>query len=755
MDLNIDIKDLMKIIQGKAPATSGGEGTAPAAKPKKIKKGMNPIEKAVGKYMLGRETILGVDITPHYIRLCQMKNVYDQWTLNNLASACMESQFRNSDIIVNPDLYVENLKDLIKKNKISTKDVAFSIPTASTIIKVLRIPDMSDEDFVQAAALGSIWESMVMLEGSISEYSVYYKILRHNPAPEMPAAPVVEAIPQTDVPLEIAVETAPVEPVLIPTETVPEAPVEIAAETPAENTLTEAIAPEITPADDAALIPSEIPAEISLDAALAPAADYSAQTDMTGLEGFNTGLEQSFEVAPALPEGPTMDVLFVASKLSDIYLHADIIRRAGLNPVLADTRCLALKHAFESNPKNLEHVTKPYAFMEFGPDDNYIFVVDDNHSEVYKLYVSDDDITTLIYNPNDLEKLKEFVANFASQAQQILDNHQAAYNTPRVNFVFVSSSAPLHVNDASSVPLIKSFVEHMSRQLGGREVKECNFCSHIIVPEKFAKKVNAEGNISAWASTVGIASRKLDIFGYEDWHQPPLNTVNLLPGAGEDKRGKCLNIISSLAASVVFFIFLAGVGTSYLDILRTGQSLTSQIQNMATVENDYNAKVSEAQKLTLILNQVNSLDDIKKSLPSNQKSILAAYDRIVAVIPDGIWLSTVKYTLPNALTIEGRATSDQHILAFVKKLNSGTEFAKVSLKTMEVDKQVQNANNPIISSEPVKVFSLLGILSEDASSATGLEILQNSANPTTQPKAAAAPAQAQAQPEPQGGRHGH
>ncbi|GIS78262.1 MAG: hypothetical protein CM1200mP13_16210 [Candidatus Pelagibacterales bacterium] len=43
----------------------------------------------------------------------------------------------------------------------------------------------------------------------------------------------------------------------------------------------------------------------------------------------------------------TMDILFVASKLSDINSFTSIIKKGGLNPVIIDVKCFALKTAVD------------------------------------------------------------------------------------------------------------------------------------------------------------------------------------------------------------------------------------------------------------------------------------------------------------------------------------------------------------------------------------------------------------------------
>jgi hypothetical protein len=219
----------------------------------------------VGKRSFENEKILGVDITPHYVRICQLKNSYGKWMLTNLASSCMENFFRKTDIMLNMDSYAENLKDLISKNKITSKNVAFTVPSSSSIVKVLQFADMPDEDFREAAKLGAIWESAVSLEGGASEYEIYYKILRHNPAQTITTPEASQEVPVENPTEQPAPETPQEMPLENPTEQpAPEAPQEMPAENPTEEPAPET--PQEMPVENpteepAPEAPQEVPVE--------------------------------------------------------------------------------------------------------------------------------------------------------------------------------------------------------------------------------------------------------------------------------------------------------------------------------------------------------------------------------------------------------------------------------------------------------------------------------------------------------------
>lgn len=867
MDLNVDINNIKAQIQGvlgkfsKSPTNSEAQDSTTEKKKADAKKLLQPLTNFLAKYTYEKEKILGVDLTPHYVRVCQMENSYDKWSLINLASSCMENQFRKDDIASYSDLYVENLRDLIQKNEIKIKKVAFSIPTSSSVVKIVRVPEMDEEDFHQAAAMGTIWEGMVTLDAPISEYSVYYKVLRHNEAEEIEEQPVVEepivdmqSIEQPEAEVETEQEDAnnpatmaeaqgapdsnaqiiseeiPVQENLAPEENQiveqPPAQQEVVAEQPVQEVPQEtmpvqesvmgddAVAQQEISSDAVAEQPIEENPEIPQDAQqeqpivdentemvqeqpitesqpeqtmgeapIAPVEQGAEEIPQENIEAIDPNLAQSEQAAesalvqpdaaaiqenaeisteqvaevpldapvdmgldpsfqaeipmdntmdfaieqPQQLSGPTMDVLFIAAKTYDINLHAGIIRRAGLEPVLADVSCLALKHAFETNPRNFDEVREPYAYAEFGPDENYVFVVDGYNTDIYNIYVSDDDKNNIIYNAANVDLVNQFAQNYSSQLVQILDQHKSTYKTQTINHVFVSSSAPLHVDDASVEPLIKMFVREASKNLTGRKVAECSFLKHISVPEQFAKKVNAEGDISAWASTVGIASRRYDIFGYEgmDGHNY-INMSNLLPGCEDNKKAERISILSTVGVAGFLAVTLLGILLSYGAMTSKSGALADEVKSMVEVEPKYQTKMIESQKLSLVMSQVNSLDDIRDSLPSNQSSIISAYKHITTVIPEGVWLQEVNYIVPKGIEINGRAINDKSILDFVNKLNEGKEFEKIALKTMEIEEKKGVLPNPLVGSGNIKNFTLEGKIKDNVSM-KGLEFLTGGA----------------------------
>ena len=59
-----------------------------------------------------------------------------------------------------------------------------------------------------------------------------------------------------------------------------------------------------------------------------------------------------------------MEILFVASKLSDVNSYSSIVKKAGLNPVIMDVKCFTLKNAFDNTLKIENKINN--ALLEIG-----------------------------------------------------------------------------------------------------------------------------------------------------------------------------------------------------------------------------------------------------------------------------------------------------------------------------------------------------------------------------------------------------
>jgi type IV pilus assembly protein PilN len=112
-----------------------------------------------------------------------------------------------------------------------------------------------------------------------------------------------------------------------------------------------------------------------------------------------------------------MDVLFVASKLSDVNAFIDIVTAAGLQPVVLDVKCFALRNAFET--MNLPNIAqKPISILEIGSHENYLLVLKGDDPFVSDLFLSNADKQVLALKQNDTLALAPIIDRYILQIRQ-------------------------------------------------------------------------------------------------------------------------------------------------------------------------------------------------------------------------------------------------------------------------------------------------------------------------------------------------
>lgn len=522
-----------------------------------------------------KEAVVGINITPHYIRICQMQHMFDKWNVTHLDSVCVGERFTAEEMLENIDEYVHHIKTLVKKNKIKSKNVSLTVPLSSSIVRLVNIPHMEEDDLKQAASMENFWQNLIQTNENLHEYSINYRLVRKK-------------------------------------------------------------------------------------------------------------------------EDGTMDLLFVASKMDDINLYAEMIRRAGLNPVIVDVRCFALQNALALSAESVSDAY-PSAFLEVGPDENHIMIVDNSEIYTYPVAFSNVSATDMVMdNFKNSEMLEMFVHEYASQVRQVIQQHRETYQGDSVKHLYV----------VSFLPITSSFLNKLSELLQEYFISEFNVLDHVDVPLKLSSRVQGEENLSAWTVTMGTAIRQLNIFDYLKNTKKP-QTNNLLPGAKEFVQKERFKIVSSMCMTLASIIILAICGGLYSLVYTKSVALNENLASLSQVEAEHTVTTVEMNRLIGARKKLMSLEKAQAALPSNQLPLLAAYRRINEVIPEGVWLEEVSFMEPSIVKVTGRAIGDQHILNFIMALNEGTAFDKMAIKKMETTKDDSLHSKRVIQ---VKDFELEGTL---------------------------------------------
>ena len=382
-----------------------------------------------------------------------------------------------------------------------------------------------------------------------------------------------------------------------------------------------------------------------------------------------------------------MGLLFVASKISDINFYLDIVKKAGLNPVIVDVRCFALKNALKikSKPDDENASARTTAVIEIGGNENYLLIQQEGSPFVSGLFVSDSD-KYIFKNPNSSEEVVEqAMQRISMQVKQTIASYQSRFNGLVEEVLLVSPMADLNDKFKS----IEKLFAPLKFKL---------FCpsQHLIIPANLDEKVKAETNASTMSASVGLATRKLDVFGYYQYVTGAQN-INLLPdrdSVRQSEKKKLLGKIGGISAAIILSLSIIGILVSQFSEKDKLSKDVSEYEILDLKRMELDTKINEfrnkRQKLASTLKA-------SKSISSNQKEMYAVLMQLNGAIPDGVWLDKIQYNGNAKIDIDGKSISDQNILEFIEQLTATKAIERATLKTMNIEKA---------GSREIKKFSL-------------------------------------------------
>ena len=517
----------------------------------------------ISKANVAGEEIAGIDISEDSIKIAQLSKKENDWILEKISLRLLDKNKTADGVITAKDYVSEELKLAMANAKVSTTNVAISIPVTSAIIRVVTSPLMSDDELQKAIETDSLWENLVQLTDDLNEYSIFHQVISRN------------------------------------------------------------------------------------------------------------------------NKTNTMEILFVASKLSDVNAYSSIVKKAGLNPVIMDVKCFTLKNAFDNSFK-IENKANN-ALLEIGSEDNYLIIVHENIPI----------ITDIFLRPNEKDLLGQFDGNiqntdtesvvrrYCMQLKQALSDYESKYSSKINNIKIVSSLA----NIEELIPLFKKNLLNTGLQV-------FDPLNEVQIPAYNQEKTNLR-NRSIYTSVLGLAYRKLDVFGYYKFVTAVKN-INLLPNREALKRQSKLKFLSGFAMKglvggiAALYLFL--IGFSFFQI----SSNKGKLANENNILQEFNLVSAEHKKLS------KTVSDMKKALKlggmvnSNQTVSYRALAQITRSVPQRVQFTDLNYNGNNQVIITGLAFSDQDIINFIANLNGKDLIDQASLKAMNVPKgknDLQSANN--------------------------------------------------------------
>ena len=306
----------------------------------------------------------------------------------------------------------------------------------------------------------------------------------------------------------------------------------------------------------------------------------------------------------------TMDILFVASKLADINSYTDIIKKGGLNAVIIDVKCFALKSAVDQINQISGSIEESNltAVLEFGLDENYVMILYENNPIITDIFIRGQDRNTLIASDNQ-EEMEALVRRYITQVKQAVQDFETKYEK-RIRNLKVTSN----------LPNVETYLASFRKNLVNTGFNLFDPLDGIKIPAQLEESVRLE-NRSYLSTVLGLAFRQLDVFGYFKFVTAVKN-INLLPNRDtmmQQKRAKAFsNFAFKGIVGVVAAIYIVLFGLSFWQI----SVLSNKISDYDQVVQNHQMKSSEVAKLSKELGKLKKQMELSNQLNLTKKLVL-------------------------------------------------------------------------------------------------------------------------------------
>ncbi len=370
----------------------------------------------------------------------------------------------------------------------------------------------------------------------------------------------------------------------------------------------------------------------------------------------------------------TMDILFVASKLADINNYTSIINKSNLNPVIIDVKCFALKSAVDQInqiAKNAEDANLT-AVLEFGLDENYLMILYDNNPIITDIFLRGQDRQILLASENQEEK-DALVRRFITQVKQAVQDFEVKYEKRIRNIKVVSD-----------LKNVEDYLSTFRKSMVNVGFNLFDPIQGLNVPHQNQETLNLE-NRSYLSTVIGLAFRKLDVFGYYKFVTAVKN-INLLPNRAGMIKQKKMKAFSKFAfkgaAGAVLVLYTILFGLSFWQIY----FYNSKLVDYNNVVKEHKLKTTQKKKISKELGVMSKTLQLSKTLKSNKSSSYRILAQIAMSVPKRVKFKSINYDGGNNVIIIGTAATDQDILKLINNLNTQKLVQQASLGSMSLPK---------------------------------------------------------------------
>jgi len=303
--------------------------------------------------------------------------------------------------------------------------------------------------------------------------------------------------------------------------------------------------------------------------------------------------------------------------------------------------------------------------------ENYILIVKDDAPFIYDIFLSESDRTMLESGIPEGDSGDRFFERYAGQIRQAIRSYESKDGNGLIERALIVTP----INE--SVKLISKLQVY----LDGFKVELFNPFNQIVIPANFSEEVESASNSSIYTSSLGLATRKVDVFGYYKY-VTGVNNVNLLPNRDLIRSSEKKKLISKLGAGAIFSIFLIFLIGSLSFSFYINQSIDSEYLAAAELESQIQARETILAAARTKKSRFSQILDVSSKFKSNQRTSYELLDAVTKSVPGGVWFSEITFENPTTLVIKGDASGDELIVNFIDRLNKVPLIDKASLQSI-------------------------------------------------------------------------
>ena len=211
----------------------------------------------------------------------------------------------------------------------------------------------------------------------------------------------------------------------------------------------------------------------------------------------------------------------------------------------------------------------------------------------------------------------------------------------------------------------------------------------IKIPAQLENDVKID-NRSYFSTVMGLAFRKLDVFGYYKFVTAVKN-INLLPNRENMIAQKKAKAFSNFAfkgvVGIVAVIYIVLFGFAFWQITDLNKKIVDYDEIVQTHELKTLEKNKYAKEIGIILKSL----QLSKSIKSNKTVSFRVLAQIASAVPKRVKFNSIEYNGADLVIIEGSAFSEQDILKLISNLNNKKLISQASLASMTLPSEQQNS----------------------------------------------------------------